>query len=439
MNLESFLLNPNSELPSLAFLQYHRLEGWFYAQLPEGHAIRQSLRPTILARAARHALTKNHVLNLARVWNQVGLEPMLYKGFAVAELVYKNPFERFYGDVDVFLPREVATQASKTARGAGWIEVKSLEDSPELYRHEYSNFLSADQICRIDFHIDLIQGHHFDSRRDQFARTIYEASHRTQLEDTFIRLPTPVDLLILMLVSRRWGLRWANKPADYPDAQIMVQKYALSYQAVRERARELRCLRTFDLALQTCDPWQTKVRLTPPRLVERWYKDFLCQADFGLREWERFSRIKPHGKGFFRILLPLVKAYWYRARGGDLNIMLEQFDAKPEPDAITNYAALESVQYGMNWAMRLSPIKFNPCVPRSLALLQVLSELGFAASFVSGVRRKGHKLDGHAWIEVDGIPLEIIGDSNSPNIFKENFRFDNWLLRQRKANLEAQK
>ena len=437
MNLVDFLLNSQSNMPSIEMLYASKLDGWSYARMSLEHPYREVLRPSVLARTARHGLIRKHVIHLARAWNAVGLEPLIYKGFAVAEFIYQQSFERFYGDVDVLLPKENATLASLTARQAGWIEVKSLEDSPNLYRHEYSNFLSPDRICKIDFHTDVIQGHRFDLRRDQFSQAIYNASTPTVLGDTIVRLPTPVDLLILMLVSRRWGGRWANKPSDYPDATRIIEKFALERETLLQRARELRCYKTVQMALKTCDPWFKKIRLKPPGFLERWHKDFLCKDEFGLREWERFSRIPTHSSGFFRVLLPLIRAYWSRSRGGDLTKMVAGFDCQPVQKSIANYALLESVQYGMNWAMRLSPIKFNPCVPRSLALLQVLSELGFAASFVSGVRRNGQKLDGHAWVEVDNTPLEIIGDSNSPNLFKENFRFDNWLLRQRKAQAKS--
>jgi hypothetical protein len=437
MSLVSFFLNPQVGLPPLKLFQITNLDGWLYQQLSEGHPYRKAMRASVLARAARHALIRKHVIDLARTWNNAGLEPMIYKGFVLAEFIYQQPFERFYGDVDVLLPRESAPHASITAREAGWIEVKSLEDSPNLYRHEYSNFLSADRVCKIDFHTDVIQGHHFDVRRDKFAQAIYKAAVLTPLEDVIIRLPTPTDLLLLMLVSRRWGGRWANKPSDYPDASRIIKKFSLQREVLLQRAQELQCLKTVQLALETCDPWLDQVRLKPPSLLERWRKDFLCKEDFGLREWERFSRIPAHSSGFFRVLLPLVRAYWSRSRGGDLTKMVAGFDRQIKQKNRANYALLESVQYGMNWAMRLSPIKFNPCVPRSLALLQVLSESGFATSFVSGVRRNGAKLDGHAWLEVDGVPLEIVGDSNSPNFFKENFRYDNWLLRQRKAQAKS--
>jgi Uncharacterised nucleotidyltransferase/Transglutaminase-like superfamily len=432
MNVLAFLLEQTSPL-AVQEIRALKLEGWAYTRLDTNDPRRQDLRPTMLMRAAKHSLVRQHVTNLILCWNSGQLEPLIFKGFALAEFVYAYPFERYYGDVDVLLPRVVAPKASRLARDQGWTEVKSLEGSPELYRHEYSNFLSADRTCRIDFHTDIIQGHHADSRRDWLSQVIYEAAERTQLGQAWIRLPMPADLLILTMISRRWGERWAQHVNDYPDARAMVERFDLTPDAVLKRARILRCEATIKTVLERCDPWRQKIDLSSPSFVERWRKDWRCSSDFGLREWERFSRIPPHFNGFRKVVWPLVNAYQARGQGGDLYGLVSQFDRQPVAGQKANYAALESVQYGMNWAQRLSPFKFNLCVPRSLALLQVLSEAGFAASFVSGVRRINGKLDGHAWLEVDGEPLEIVGDTNAPLLFKENFRYDNWLLRQRKA------
>jgi hypothetical protein len=434
MSITAFLLGQDRQLP-IQMIHGMKLGGWAYAQLDSTDPRRSDLRPTMLMQAAKHSLTRRHLIELICHWNLRGLEPMLFKGFALAEFVYQHPYERHYGDVDLLLPQAVAARASQAAHEIGWTEVKSLEDSPELYRHEYSNLLSTDRACRIDFHIDVIQGHHSDPRRDRFSQAVYEAAERTQMGDAWIRLPTPLDLLILTMVSRRWGERWAQRVNDYPDASAVVQRFQLTREALLQRARALHCEATIRTVLERCNPWQKHIDLSSPALLERWLKDWRCSKDFGMREWERFSRIPTHFSGFRKVIWPLIKAYRARTQGGDLYGLVSQFDRPPLTGGKANYAALESVQYGMNWAQRLSPIKFNPCVPRSLALLQVLSEAGFAVSFVSGVRRTQGKLDGHAWLEVDGIPLEIIGDTNAPQMFKENFRYDNWSLRQK--NLSA--
>jgi hypothetical protein len=94
--------------------------------------------------------------------------------------------------------------------------------------------------------------------------------------------------------------------------------------------------------------------------------------------------------------------------------------AKSEQDIQVRSLRLER---GVRWALRLTNQHVNACVPRSLALFHALRKEGLEVSFVSGVRRNGSKLEGHAWLELNGKPIPGLGDENSPNVFKENFRY----------------
>ncbi len=64
-------------------------------------------------------------------------------------------------------------------------------------------------------------------------------------------------------------------------------------------------------------------------------------------------------------------------------------------------------------------------MPRSLALFSLLSERGYRTSFVSGVRREGDRLVGHAWVTISDEVLESSGDGHAATSFTENFRYDN--------------
>ena len=51
------------------------------------------------------------------------------------------------------------------------------------------------------------------------------------------------------------------------------------------------------------------------------------------------------------------------------------------------------------------------CMRRSLVLFRFLRRLGFPAVIVFGIKRNGGgELDGHAWIELDGVPVLEPGD-----------------------------
>ena len=76
-----------------------------------------------------------------------------------------------------------------------------------------------------------------------------------------------------------------------------------------------------------------------------------------------------------------------------------------------------------NWAFRLLGPHKDPCVPRSMSIYHALKAEGHNIEFVSGVRRNNGKLEGHAWVELDGFPLEAFGDIQASQVFKENFRY----------------
>ncbi|MFN4252420.1 lasso peptide biosynthesis B2 protein [Deinococcus sp.] len=56
-------------------------------------------------------------------------------------------------------------------------------------------------------------------------------------------------------------------------------------------------------------------------------------------------------------------------------------------------------------ALWLLGVRERGCVPRAMTLYALLSRQGRAATYVSGIRRLTGELDGHAWVEVNGVPV----------------------------------
>ena len=50
------------------------------------------------------------------------------------------------------------------------------------------------------------------------------------------------------------------------------------------------------------------------------------------------------------------------------------------------------------------------CLPQSLSLYRALAARGLRPQLVTGVRFEGHNLLGHAWVNVDGVPLGEVSD-----------------------------
>lgn len=54
----------------------------------------------------------------------------------------------------------------------------------------------------------------------------------------------------------------------------------------------------------------------------------------------------------------------------------------------------------------------DDCLQASLLLYRELSRLGADPTLAVGFRRAGPHVEGHAWVAVDGRPVDDIGDSN---------------------------
>jgi Uncharacterised nucleotidyltransferase/Transglutaminase-like superfamily len=433
--LEAYLLGKRE--PSLEMLRAARLEGWGYAHLPEGHALRTALRPAFLASVGRHALIKNHLQRLLEAWAAVGIEALLVKGFALAEFAYSSPGQRFYGDVDILVRPERARDATRIARELGWLEVWNRDEAFQDYSHEFSHLFSPDRAARIDLHLEFLQAAHPHERRLELVRALWDASRRAMLGGAPVRVLTPLDSLLLMLLNRRWGDWWSHKPSDYPDAQVLQAQGGFRREDLLQRARDLGCEGTVALALESCDPWrETFVLETPPRL-ERWKRDFAVRHELGFYAleyyWRRALEASARLGGIAQTLPVLLRARRLIRQAPPLETLVSAFAVSPAVDARPSIRTRDAIALGVRWTLWLFGPRVNPCVPRSLVLLELLSRAGFAVRFRSGVRRNGAAIEGHAWVEVDDFPLEVFNDENAALQFKENFRFENAAQRERTA------
>lgn len=71
-------------------------------------------------------------------------------------------------------------------------------------------------------------------------------------------------------------------------------------------------------------------------------------------------------------------------------------------------------------ALRVMGVRNRACVPAAMTLYALLRRQDSPATYVSGVRRVDGQLDGHAWVELQGVPVAE-GDLSG---FTVQFRFD---------------
>jgi Uncharacterised nucleotidyltransferase/Transglutaminase-like superfamily len=411
------------------------LVGWLYHR---GFVVKSDyykFRSIVLSNEARHSLIAYRISDLIAEWNRSKIIPFMFKGFPLAQFVYNHSSERFYGDVDILFPMKDAISASEIAKKCGWNETHRLDENSALHDHEFCHLYSNDRLCRIDVHLDLLQIDSFFENRWSLTQAVYEASIEETLFGAVLRVPQPVDHIIILLINRRWGDRWARKATDYTDLLAIQERYGVTREDVLARAKELGCYRNIALTLETCDPWLKKLKLGHPPRWQQILWDWQCSSELGSYEFDYYAeRLRQAPSRIWHVwhsLPHLFEAMRKRKGTQDLEVLISQFDAKPLHEGVApKLSQLFKWSLGVFWASKVLRLRDNPCVPKSLALLRILSRAGFAASFVSGVRKSNGKLEGHAWIEVDGLPLEA--DMQAPSLYKENFRYDNWVLRQRK-------
>ncbi|MDH4096298.1 MAG: lasso peptide biosynthesis B2 protein [Betaproteobacteria bacterium] len=103
--------------------------------------------------------------------------------------------------------------------------------------------------------------------------------------------------------------------------------------------------------------------------------------------------------------LPLA---WLRLRTTGLRRMQAWAE---RPPAREDFRLDEAAGIGrlVNIAARHAPWRAT-CLTRSLLLVRMLRERGAAAQLRIGVRLVGGALDAHAWVELDGVPVNDAPD-----------------------------
>ena len=388
------------------------------------HTRSSEFRADYIGAATHHALTKKWVLELVRAWNAAGLEPILLKGFALAEFEYPHSAHRFYGDVDVWLSPQDAAVAAQIGIALGWHQIWSPETWLDGYKHEEAMLFSPNRQVMLEIHGGMVKARRFDSRLEQFTQKMVQSSISRDWEGVKVRVLEPQDALIFMLLDRAQGDRWGRKIFDVLDARLLIEKYHLSKHDVQARARELKCINTLKAVFQSFDPWQGRLQLDPPTRLERWKWSFQARHDFGFQELERLLQAGPRRLKWSLEALPdVLRAWFYLRRTTDMRVLLERMNTAHSPTPSRSPKRIQQIVQGAKWSLYLLGWKRDACVPRSLAVYAALRREGYCPQFVSGVRRTNGVIKGHAWVELDGSPIPHSGDENAPLEFKENFRY----------------
>lgn len=423
------------ELPSIADLRATRLAAYAYTVLPQTHPSRAILREDYVASFGRHQRVKADLLPLLRAWRHAGVDVLLFKGFHLSEFVYPRPGARFHGDVDLLLRPDHVTRAWRIARETGWYSALA---STSRFRQSHAAFwlARARTGTRIDVHRQMLHVvlPWYPAQR-RITDAVWQQSRTRWWEGVEIFEPSPVDMILVALVLQRcWSAeRWQLKPHDILDFHCITAEYGVTRDDLWTRARALRCGRTLGAFLDRCDPRAARLDVSPISAKERRRLDMLAfreRGPLGVAE-QSIARVVGApvtltvGLRFVPLVLRVRRAL---RRHADLRALLDTLCPNERELGSRRQRKRaeprEAVSVGVHWAVRLvGGGRFGECLVRALATFVALRQRGWPVEFVSGVRRTGSTIVGHAWVEyAGGVLLEI----EQPHVcakFEQNFRF----------------
>ena len=397
------------------------LAAFAYCALPADDPRRGELRGDYLGSLRRHQIMRGEVTALVRAWADAGVEALLFKGFHLAEFVYPKPGMRFHGDVDILVRPEHEEAALAVARENGWAE------TPRRFRqtHEICG-LYGPAGTKVDLHRYIVHRKVWGRAQPRITRAVWERSERFEWEGTTVRVPHDVDAFVVgLVVQRLWSEAGYLKPHDPIDARLLSAR--VSREAVVRRARELRCERTLRHFFERCDPDRGRLDLVPSRAA-RMRREWILRRERGLFTgrwiWVRRLLLAPGLALDVARVLPDIVATRRRLQAEpDLRRLFEEATPPVAPVRSSPRRRLRTVR-AIRWATRF--LRLNPggdCVLRSLAIYRALRREGWPVVFVSGVRREGGRIDGHAWVEFDGRVLPELGEPAVDHYYNETFRW----------------
>ncbi|HEX7005156.1 MAG TPA: nucleotidyltransferase family protein [Trueperaceae bacterium] len=261
----------------------------------------EQLRRALLTASARHAAVKARLRQLLGAWREAGIEALLFKGFQLAEFVYPTPGGRQYSDVDLLIEQRDALEAAEVAGSVGWHEVWHAQRRSTAharrgarYRgHEVIQLLDPQLGIQLDVHRRLVHNNHNQigryARQERITRMVWEDAQVVDWEGISLKLPQPVDAVLVGLVLNRcWSPEdFELRSHDYLDFRFLVAKYEITLAGLRQRAQELGCSRTFELFLERCDPFRRRCVLSKPTRLELQRWNLLIACERGNRYLER--------------------------------------------------------------------------------------------------------------------------------------------------------
>lgn len=304
----------------LASVARRRLAGTDLAEDP------RLVRAAVAGRA-RHAAVRAQVVPLLRAWSEAGAELLLFKGFYLAELVYEEPADRPYSDVDVLVrapgapDEELAERLAQAAEACGWkvawhVGAARYLDRPglEFERHELLRVEHPRLRIVVDAHRQLVHGGVAvvgQRKKRRITEAVWEASREAEVGGVPVRVPSFVDSALVGLVTSR---SWSDdahelRPHDYLDLEALMRAGGFGRPELERRAAELGAGATLRTFLRRCDPARGVLDLGAPTPLGAFLLDLAAfpeRVPHALERLFELARGLPADVAGLRVALPAV-------------------------------------------------------------------------------------------------------------------------------------
>ncbi|MEM7737225.1 MAG: lasso peptide biosynthesis B2 protein [Deinococcota bacterium] len=435
--LENFLIQTaqgrsaeGPHLPSLELLERHHLLPYTYTQLADSHPFKQQARTKFLQAAMKHEKMKRSMVPLLQHWHEAGIRVLVFKGFYLAEFVYDTSASRFYGDIDVLIQPADAPLAEQLARKLGWRVVFSVGASLTPYIHELMHLRSPDGSVFLEVHQRILQNYMpvTYTTQTRLTHAAWQKAQSYSLQGVPVLALQDSDALLMGLVlNRSWSEDDYRLHAhDYLDMVHILKRVPL--EQIYLRARELGCIRTLNRFLSRCNPNQNRLTLSHPSYMQRVWWNILAGFERPLPLLERTLakglRLPGLLRDIIRELPGLLRVLKVLKQTEDVNKVLEQLTVPITTSKSLPLKTRQQIVRGIKWGLTLMRVRLGAnCLPRSLAIYVALRKRGVPAVFCSGMRRTGGKLEGHAWVEVNGIVLDELHEPLNQQQYSINLRY----------------
>lgn len=401
--LEAWLVG-GGEHPPADIIRMQNLSAWAFVTTRPGDPLHHELRSDFHRMLARHHEIKRELLGLIRAWNDAGIDVMPFKGFWLSETCYPVPGARFHGDVDLLFRDAQVPDALRVAKQSGWV---NYSIASARHAHGVFNLSLPGGHARIDGHRLLLHSRiRINPSQRRVTAAMWSAARPQSWHDTQVYALTPVDAMLVLMLQRGWGEKWRLKPADPVDLRLIVQKHAVTRDAVLARARELGCVRSIRIFLERCDPWANRVDLTTPSDLQlrRYYRAVVMERP--LLRFELTIRRAMAGpitlREVVKVLPAVARIQWLLFRTRSITELLNALMPATPKSMDNSIVKRIRIARGARWAAKLFHGTTGECLFRSLILFRVLRTNGWDVTLVTGVRNVEGKVSGHAWLELNG-------------------------------------